>query len=566
MGAWGSTHHALSQPVMPSHALTLHMPAPACRHWAVVAADLSELPLEVAAGGCVGCSRHGFPTSLAAASPSGSQEEAVPVLALGTDALGWVELAACRAYSVSAGTSALTSAWSSAGGCSSFSPAAPLAGEELQALQACVRGLKLAAEVTTAGFGGMGSVGSETTRAMVQTAGVACVARRLLELEGQLPAAAVCGGGFHFWHSWRRAVVAAETPQHLAAQVLLLAHQPSAGVLRSGAAEQLWPELQQLLGVGVVGVGQAGADQQVNAPQVNGPSCLSIDQAVSVLSNAIDWSRVLQLWPGGAVVAAAAAEAEAEQQDLQEQQQPAQQQQQQAAPEEGLRRSTRPGRPTTPGAPDMPQYQVQDPVPDLPPRASRRPSQHTGRGSSPVPADLPHLAIKQQQHQQLQHQQHQQHQRSRLKEGSPAPRGDQHSSDQQQGEREHMPPPAARAMDTEMTQSPHSQPATVPTPRFEGFVLPSNSTEDDQNGVMPMEADHPPLWPQQPAGAAGQGPQDDGGEGKVAGGAARGCSDSSSGGPLHGAAEALLSAPSLAELSSLSDLAVQALPAAQAQQ
>jgi hypothetical protein len=170
-----------------------------------------------------------LPLQVAAAAAGGSKEEAIPVLVLGTNSLGWVPQRSCQPFTQSSSTAAATAAWAAIARAtsSSSSSSGPTSGALAEAgypLLACIRGLKQAGLWLALGGGqGQQTVGAAAAAAIargwVQAEGLKAVAKVLLELEGQLPTGAVCNGQCQFWSSWRGAVMNASTPQHMASQV-----------------------------------------------------------------------------------------------------------------------------------------------------------------------------------------------------------------------------------------------------------------------------------------------------------------------------------------------------------
>lgn len=74
-------------------------------------------------------------------------------------------------------------------------------------------------------------------------------------------------------------------------QVLALAHQLNPGILRRSAGEAFWEELRYLLEMHpaeLPALDAVSAQSQSTA----GPSLIGVDDAVTILTDAIDWARL----------------------------------------------------------------------------------------------------------------------------------------------------------------------------------------------------------------------------------------------------------------------------------
>ncbi|KAK9845836.1 hypothetical protein WJX81_003853 [Elliptochloris bilobata] len=259
------------------------------RHWPVLVAAANDVPRSVAAGGCLPTSA-AFPLPLQEACASGRPEQALPVLVIGTQMLGWVEAAACRRYSASAGEAATVAMQPDA----AQRPSEPSRDGALSAQ--CARALKVAAQ-----YNRCGDTHLTLARSMGAAAGARAVSARLADLEARLPAdgATKCAS-FRFWEAWRRSVARADSAAELAPLVLALAHQLAAGALRPGAAGPLWGDLAcQLDMLGAEGGAEAPDGRSATHAPSEGPTVLGADDAVSTLEAAVDWGRLRRpLQPG----------------------------------------------------------------------------------------------------------------------------------------------------------------------------------------------------------------------------------------------------------------------------
>lgn len=130
---------------------------------------------------------------------------------------------------------------------------------------------------------------------------------------------ALANGSHGLWAPWRTAVRGAQSPQQLVPQVLLLAHQLLPSALLAAAQGQppqpavgggpFWQELLELLGMSAAAPHTLGATRGCGSSNYGGssgpspalaggplPTCLSVDEAVSLLAESIDWSQVRRLW------------------------------------------------------------------------------------------------------------------------------------------------------------------------------------------------------------------------------------------------------------------------------
>lgn len=287
-------------PFSPGQLLLAQDPRDLSKYWVVVAASLADVPAAVAKGGCLPNHPDGFPLPAKECTPSGDPSLALPVVVLGTQWCGWLEKASCRAYSLTAGESALASAWSGVSLCDG----GPLC-DESQPLLACVRGLKQAEEYYLAG-----SAASGRTTAWVQVVGCQYLANRLLQLEGQLPADCLLNQHHGFWHQWRSMVGQAESPAALASHLLMFAYQLSSEVLCDQVESPMWEELQLLLGTSTKDQERAtwswGDEGNEGELRLTPPCVLTLDAAVDVIYQAVDWLKVWQAWQNKSQVKPAA--------------------------------------------------------------------------------------------------------------------------------------------------------------------------------------------------------------------------------------------------------------------
>lgn len=147
--------------------------------------------------------------------------DALPILVVGTTWLGWVPRSSCKPFNPAVGDAAMLAAWLLMDRSQqqqrhhTSHPAGFMTSAE-QPLLACIRGLKMAAEVhSSVGGGGVQYV----TRPWVQAAAISHTASRLLELEGQLCLASLSSASHYVWGSWRKVVAGCDNPQQLSAQV-----------------------------------------------------------------------------------------------------------------------------------------------------------------------------------------------------------------------------------------------------------------------------------------------------------------------------------------------------------
>ncbi|KAL3140810.1 hypothetical protein ABBQ32_005353 [Trebouxia sp. C0010 RCD-2024] len=257
------------------------------RHWPVIVSSVDRLPQSVAAGGSLHCGGdNAFPLRLCEASRNGRPEFALPVMALGTQSLGWVEQAACRPYTPSAADSALVSVMPevAAGG---YSP-----GEDSASHAVCARALKLAAQYQT-----VNDIQQVFSSSMAEGAGAYHVAKRLCDLEGRLPIDSVMSDSFQFWTTWRRQLCRLDSAAELTPQILTLAHQLDPNILRRGVSAGLWDDLRHLLDMLPHTDGEGEGDPRLGMITTQrGPSILATDAAVTALEDAIDWRRLRVLW------------------------------------------------------------------------------------------------------------------------------------------------------------------------------------------------------------------------------------------------------------------------------
>ncbi|KAK9787109.1 hypothetical protein WJX73_001287 [Symbiochloris irregularis] len=260
------------------------------RHWAVLIVALHDLPSVVLAGSTCGprSEAGSFPQTLQEASPSLRVEDAYPVVVMGTRMMGWAERGACRLYTPDNGEAAMAY----------LAPSIPLgdADSSTRLGSTAFKALKLAGQFTRTD-----SFGLAMGRGQGQAAGCCEVGEALADLEARLPpnSSVVCAS-WYFWQEWRDTVLSACTAAKLAPQVLLLAYQLHPSVLKRGAQHQtLLDELRAVLEMGPsLQSHPADPSGGLRDPAGGlrgssvGPTVLGISDAISMLHNVIDWSRL----------------------------------------------------------------------------------------------------------------------------------------------------------------------------------------------------------------------------------------------------------------------------------
>ncbi|CAD7700851.1 unnamed protein product [Ostreobium quekettii] len=216
--------------------------------WPVVAAAREDLPASVAQGYSNDVAKWvGFPLSFKELIPG-----AVPVLVFGSDALGWAHEGLCQPFEPGLAAALYQEALRSE------DPSE----EQVFYRRVLKQALQYGADAQPAPVNCVAPISLEM------------VAANLVGLESDLPTEVLGGQNFATWHQWRTRVRKAETAAGLASEALLLFYQIDPDVIRRGASG-LWQELEHLLGIG----------------QTKVPTILSVDSAIHLMKNTIDWIR-----------------------------------------------------------------------------------------------------------------------------------------------------------------------------------------------------------------------------------------------------------------------------------
>ncbi|GMH45982.1 hypothetical protein BSKO_13946 [Bryopsis sp. KO-2023] len=255
---------------LPGELLCARDPFKPGKLWPVIVASSQDLPEAISGGRSNDSARStGFPFDMK--DLSSCKGPALTVLVFGTNFMGWVPQALCEPFN----RDSVNAAYSSVLRLPDESPG-PEENSDSSTTSCCEQSI-LSRRILKAALQYENEAPeADRGRQMVKAMSLQYIGDRLLDLELDLPSHTLGNASFATWAEWRKRVNRAESALGLASECLMLGYQLDTSVLKIGEAAHLRPSLDSLLGTG---------------RSCGEPTIRSVDKAVSLLAESIDWGK-----------------------------------------------------------------------------------------------------------------------------------------------------------------------------------------------------------------------------------------------------------------------------------